>query len=118
MINVYKKWRLHRRYKEGKVLSQPIALDVYREILIINSSKVEDGTITGRVRTINRLYVEFGGMEDEIVPFIDLDDGYYLVVDNNDKVYEFSIGEKLNFAKSKILDDFLLDFFIAGVKGL
>lgn len=48
------------RYREGRKLSRFIARDIRREILIDSAAKVDVGIITGRVRTMNVLYVARG----------------------------------------------------------
>jgi hypothetical protein len=55
-----KNWLRRRWYREGRTLSQFIARDVRREILIVSAAKVEEGIITGRVRTKNLLYCSRG----------------------------------------------------------
>ena len=52
----FRRWR----YREGRMLSRFIAKDTRREILIVSAAKVEEGIITGRVRTTNLLYVSRG----------------------------------------------------------
>ena len=53
--------RPHRpKIQEGEVLSQFIACDVRREIEIVSTARIDEGIITGRVRTINVLYVAKG----------------------------------------------------------
>lgn len=48
------------RYRQGRTLSRFIACDVRREIQIVSAAKLEEGIITGRVRTMNLLYVDRG----------------------------------------------------------
>lgn len=52
----FRRWR----YREGSTLSRFIAKDIRREVLILSAAKVEEGIITGRVRTTNLLYVSCG----------------------------------------------------------
>jgi hypothetical protein len=54
------KWSRRRRFREGKTLSQFIARDVRRDILIDSAARIDEGIITGRVRTMNVLYVSRG----------------------------------------------------------
>jgi hypothetical protein len=54
--NRFRRWR----YREARTLSGFIACDVRREILIVSAAKIEDGIITGRVRTTNLLYRALG----------------------------------------------------------
>jgi hypothetical protein len=64
----FRRWRL----KEGRLLSQFIARDVRRDILIVSARRVEEGFISARVRTFNCLYVasdiaslpDFGPVEE------------------------------------------------------
>ena len=57
-----KRWSWSRRwmFREGKVLSRMIARDVRREILVVSAARIDDGIITGRVRTTNVLYLSKG----------------------------------------------------------
>ncbi|MBM4071722.1 MAG: hypothetical protein FJ271_22770 [Planctomycetes bacterium] len=64
MLKRVRTWLRRRWYREGRNLSRFIACDVRREILIVSAAKVEEGIITGRVRTTNLLYVS-GGMVAE-----------------------------------------------------
>ena len=53
--------RLRRRkYWEGRLLSQFIACDVRRDILVVSNARVDEGIISARVRTTNILYVHKG----------------------------------------------------------
>lgn len=56
----FRRWR----YREGRTLTRFITKDVRREILIVSAANVEEGTISGRVRTTNLLYVA-GGLVPE-----------------------------------------------------
>ena len=49
-----------RRFREGTTLSRLIACDVRRDILIVSTAKIDEGIITGRVRTTNVLYLSRG----------------------------------------------------------
>lgn len=53
-------WYRRRHYHAGRLLSQFIARDVQREIEIIDSSEIEVGFISARVRTWNVLHVAKG----------------------------------------------------------
>jgi hypothetical protein len=53
-------WAHRRRHREGGTLSRFIARDVRREILIVCASRLDEGIITGRIRTMNVLYVSKG----------------------------------------------------------
>jgi hypothetical protein len=48
------------RFREGKTLSRFIARDVRRDILIVSAARIDEGIITGRVRTTNVLYSSRG----------------------------------------------------------
>lgn len=48
----YRRWK----YRDGRVLSQFIARDVRREIRILSTAKLNEGIITGQMRTMNLLY--------------------------------------------------------------
>lgn len=56
------KWFRRRSFREGSILSRFIARDVRRDILIVSTARLEEGMITGRVRTTNVLYVSRGLM--------------------------------------------------------
>ena len=59
----FQRWRRQRRYRrirEGITLKRFIAKDVRRDILVISAARIEEGIITGRVRTTNILYVHRG----------------------------------------------------------
>jgi hypothetical protein len=64
MLKRIRNWFRRYWYREGRTLSRFIAKDVRREILIVSASKIEEGVITGRVRTTNVLYV-FSGLVPE-----------------------------------------------------
>jgi hypothetical protein len=60
MFKTFQSWSRRRRYREGKTLSRFIARDVRREILIVSAARINEGFITGRVRTTNVLYLSRG----------------------------------------------------------
>lgn len=60
MFQRIKRWLRHRKYHEGRTLSQFIAPDVRRDILIVSAARIDEGIIVGRVRTKNVLYVDRG----------------------------------------------------------
>ena len=69
MFKGVRNWLRRRWYREGRTLSRFIAKDIRREILIVSAAKVEEGIITGRVRTTNLLYVARGlVLEPEFEP--------------------------------------------------
>ncbi len=60
MLTTIRNWLRHRRYREGTTLCRFIAKDVRREILIVSSANIDEGVITGRIRTVNVLYLSHG----------------------------------------------------------
>jgi hypothetical protein len=60
VLKAIQRWSHRRRFREGRTLSRFIARDVRREILIVSAARLEEGIITGRVRTTNVLYVSKG----------------------------------------------------------
>jgi hypothetical protein len=60
MFKSIRDWFRRWWYREGRTLSRFIACDIRRDILIVSSAKVDDGIITGRVRTTNLLYLSGG----------------------------------------------------------
>lgn len=57
MLENLRRWFHRWKYREGRTLTQFIARDVRREILIVSAARIDEGIITGRVRTTNVLYV-------------------------------------------------------------
>jgi hypothetical protein len=53
-------WSRRWRFREGRTLSRFIACDVRRDILIVSAAGIDEGIITGRVRTTNLLYLSRG----------------------------------------------------------
>jgi hypothetical protein len=53
-------WSRRRTFREGKVVSRFIARDVRRDILVISAARIDEGILTGRVRTTNVLYLSRG----------------------------------------------------------
>jgi hypothetical protein len=60
MLRRFQNWFRRRKYREGKTLSQFIACDVRRDILVVSAARIDEGIIMGRVRTINVLYLSHG----------------------------------------------------------
>jgi len=60
MFKRIRSWFRRWRFREGKTLSRFIACDIRREILIISAARVDEGIITGRIRTTNLLYLSGG----------------------------------------------------------
>lgn len=53
-----------RTFREGEIVSQFIAPDVRREVLVVSAARIEEGIITGRVKTTNLLYVAAGLVQE------------------------------------------------------
>jgi len=60
MLEKIQRWSRRRKFQEGKTLSQFIARDVRRDILIVSAARIDEGIITGHVRTTNVLYASRG----------------------------------------------------------
>src|SRR5215831_11095728 len=60
MFQSLQRWLRRRRYREGRMISQFVARDVRRDILIVSVARIDEGIITGRVRTSNVLYLSRG----------------------------------------------------------
>lgn len=60
MFKNIQRWVRRWRFREGKTLSGFIARDIRRDILIVSAARVDEGIITGRVRTTNVLYFSRG----------------------------------------------------------
>jgi hypothetical protein len=60
MFKTFQNWSRRRRFREGRILSRFIARDVRRDILIVSAARIDEGFVTGRVRTMNVLYVSHG----------------------------------------------------------
>ena len=69
MLKSLRIWSRRRTFREGKVLSRFIACDVRRDILVVSAARIDEGIITGRVRTTNVLYLSKGLLpEPELEP--------------------------------------------------
>lgn len=60
MLKALKNWLRRRKYKEGKIVSRFIARDVRRDVLVLSTARIDEGVITGQVRTTNLLYLASG----------------------------------------------------------
>ena len=60
MLDTFQRWLRRRTYREGRTISRFIACDIRRDILIISTAQINEGIITGRVRTTNVLYLSRG----------------------------------------------------------
>jgi hypothetical protein len=77
MFRRFKRWYRHRKFQEGRTISRFIACDVRREILIVSTARLDEGMITGRVRTTNVLYASRGLVpESEFGPLQELRIGH------------------------------------------
>jgi uncharacterized SAM-dependent methyltransferase len=63
LLAALKRRRLHRTYREGRILSRFIARDVQREVLVVSVTELDDGVITARIKTTNLLYERAGLVE-------------------------------------------------------
>ena len=73
MFKRLRNWLRRRSLREGRVVSRYIARDVRRDILIVSAAKVDQGIITGRVRTTNVLYLSRGLVgQPEFSPAVEL----------------------------------------------
>jgi hypothetical protein len=73
MLTRLRTWLRRRSLREGRVVSRFIARDVRRDILIVSAAKIDQGIITGRVRTTNVLYLSKGLVgEPEFSPTLEL----------------------------------------------
>ncbi|HVX13154.1 MAG TPA: hypothetical protein VHC22_18360 [Pirellulales bacterium] len=60
MFQTLRRWIRRRTYREGRTVSRFIARDIRRDILVVSATRIDEGLITGRVRTSNVLYVARG----------------------------------------------------------
>ena len=60
MFKRVRNWLRRRWYREGATLSRFVACDVRREIQVVSAAWIDEGVITGRVRTTNVLYLSRG----------------------------------------------------------
>lgn len=60
MFKKIRHWLRRRTFREGQTVSRFIAPDIRRDILVISTARVDEGIITGRVRTTNVLYLSNG----------------------------------------------------------
>jgi len=64
MLRKLRNWFRRRRFREGIVVSRFVAIDVRRDILVTSAARIDEGIITGRVRTTNVLYLSRGLMPE------------------------------------------------------
>lgn len=55
-----RRWFRRRMLREGSVHSRFIARDIRREVLVVSTARIDEGIITGCVRTTNVLYLAKG----------------------------------------------------------
>jgi hypothetical protein len=65
LVSSIRKWYRRKVYRPGRVLSQFVAPDVKREIIIISVDRIDEGLILGQVRTNNILYLSKGLIEEQ-----------------------------------------------------
>ena len=64
MFRAIRNWLRRRRFREGKTVSQFVACDVRRDVMVVSAEKLDEGITTGRVRTTNLLYRSKGLVEE------------------------------------------------------
>ena len=57
MFQTLHRWFRRRKFREGRTISRFIARDIRRDILVVSAARIDEGIITGRVRTSNVLYI-------------------------------------------------------------
>ena len=60
MVKAIRNWYRRRKFREGATVWRFIARDIRRDILIISAARIDEGIVTGRVRTANVLYLSRG----------------------------------------------------------
>ncbi len=55
-----RRWFRRRRYQVGQTITRFVARDVRREVEILDTSRLDEGFITARIRTGNLLYMSMG----------------------------------------------------------
>jgi hypothetical protein len=68
MFQALHRWFRRWEFREGGTISRFIARDVRRDILIVSATRIDEGIITGRVRTTNYFYLSGGAHEPEFEP--------------------------------------------------
>ena len=76
MFENIRRWFRRRKFREGTTHSRFIARDVRRDNLIVSATRIDEGIITGRVRTTNVLYVS-----RRLVPEPDFEPARELLID-------------------------------------
>jgi hypothetical protein len=56
VINPLRQWWWRRTYRPGRTLSRFIACDIRRDIEVIDASRLSDGILIVKTRTLNVLY--------------------------------------------------------------
>ena len=60
IFTLFRNWCRRMLYRPGRVLARFIAPDVRREIRVLSIADIDNGIITGQVRTNNVLYISKG----------------------------------------------------------
>jgi len=76
MLKRIQQWFRRRKYREGATITRFIARDIRRDIQVVSAVRLDEGIITGRVRTTNLLYLSNG-----LVPQPDFDPPRELRID-------------------------------------
>jgi hypothetical protein len=63
IIAKIRSWHRRRVYRSGTTVTRFLAPDIQREVRVLDTSELEEGFITARVRTWNLLYAEGGRVE-------------------------------------------------------
>ena len=53
-------WFWHRTYRPSRTFSQFVAIDIRRDVEVVDTSRLDDGMLTVRIRTWNVLHVTKG----------------------------------------------------------
>ena len=60
VIDSIRRWFRRRHYRVGQTISRFIGFDVRRDVEVVDTSRLDEGFITARVRTGNLLYQNKG----------------------------------------------------------
>ncbi|MEP6757017.1 MAG: hypothetical protein ABJA67_16040 [Chthonomonadales bacterium] len=64
MFKIFQRRKRRPKFQEGETICRFIARDVRRDIIIESTVRVDEGIITGRVRTMNVLYLIRGYVQE------------------------------------------------------
>lgn len=56
MLQAIRHWFRKRRYRVGRTITRFVAMDVKREVRIVDVRRLDEGFITAQIRTTNVLY--------------------------------------------------------------